>query len=78
MQIVALTGCAGKHGLLSTARFVGEGGEAMTGDVAEAVPETAERQVMDVVPCLPFEDEPSTFVVVLQELADAHALDDEG
>lgn len=50
----------------------------MTGDVAEAVPETAERQVMDVVPLLPFEDEPSTFVVVLQELADAHALDDEG
>jgi len=49
----------------------------MAGEEAEALPETAKRQVLDVVPILPFEDEPATFVVVLQELADAHALDDE-
>ncbi len=52
----------------------------MAGDAgggAEALPETAKRQVLDVVPVLPFQDEPATFVVVMQELADAHALDDE-
>lgn len=49
----------------------------MASDGAEVLAETAKRQVTDVVPVLPFEDEPATFVLVLQELADAHARDDE-
>jgi hypothetical protein len=46
----------------------------MAGDEPEALPETAKRQVTDVVPVLPFDDEPATFVLVLEELGDAHAL----
>jgi|GEM_PF-1809226 len=49
----------------------------MADEGGAALPETAKRQVTDVVPELPFEDEPATFVLVLQALADAHALDDE-
>lgn len=49
----------------------------MAGDLAEALPETAKRQVLDLVPVLPFEDEPATFVLVMLELAEAHALGDE-
>ena len=49
----------------------------MAGEEAQALPETARRQVLDVVPVLPFEDEPATFISVMLELADAHALDDE-
>lgn len=40
------------------------------------LPETAKQQVATIVPELPFEDDPSTFVRVMVELADAHALDD--
>jgi hypothetical protein len=36
------------------------------------------RQVVEIVPALPFDDDPSTFTRVLRELADAHALDEEG
>ncbi len=54
--------------------MAGDGGEGQP----EAAPETAKRQVLDAVPVLPFEDEPATYVLVLKELADAHALDDEG
>lgn len=39
--------------------------------------EAMQRQVVDIVAALPFEDDPSTFARVLRELADAHALDDE-
>ena len=39
--------------------------------------EAMQRQVVDIVTALPFEDDPSTFARVLRELADAHALDDE-
>jgi len=60
-----------------TARVVCGYEEMMAGDRAEALPETAKRQVTAVVPVLPFEDEPASFVVVLQELAEAHALADE-
>jgi len=35
------------------------------------------QQVVELVPALPFDDDPSTFARVLRELADAHALDDE-
>ena len=49
----------------------------MAGDGGQALPETAKRQVLDVVPVLPFEDEPATFVLVMLELAEAHRLDDE-
>ena len=35
------------------------------------------QQVVEIVPALPFDDDPSTFARVLRELADAHALDDE-
>jgi hypothetical protein len=35
------------------------------------------QQIIDLVPALPFDDDPSTFVRVLRELAAAHALDDE-
>ncbi len=49
----------------------------MAGEEREALPETAKQQVLDVVPLLPFEDEPATFVLVMLELAEALALDDE-
>ena len=49
----------------------------MAGEQGLALPETAKRQVLDVVPVLPFEDEPATFVVVMLELAEALRLDDE-
>ncbi len=39
--------------------------------------ETTTAQVKEIVPELPFEDDPSTFLPTLVELADAHALDDE-
>lgn len=35
------------------------------------------QQVVEIVPALPFDDDPSTFARVLRKLADAHALDDE-
>ena len=49
----------------------------MAGDEHDALPQTAKRQVTDIVPVLPFEDEPATFVLVLQELGDAYVLDGE-
>jgi hypothetical protein len=49
----------------------------MAGDEGLALPETAKRQVSEVVPVLPFGDEPATFVLVMLELAEALALDDE-
>lgn len=39
--------------------------------------EAMHQQVVEIVPALPFDDDPSTFARVLRELADAHALDDE-
>jgi hypothetical protein len=48
---------------------------ATTGPEA-GLPETAKQQVSAIVPELPFEDDPSTFVRVMVELAEAHALDD--
>jgi hypothetical protein len=49
----------------------------MAGEESLALPETAKRQVLEVVPVLPFEDEPATFVLVMLALAEALALDDE-
>lgn len=39
--------------------------------------EAMQRQVVDIVPVLPFEDDPSSFASALRALADAHAMDDE-
>jgi hypothetical protein len=44
---------------------------------AATPPETAKRQVLQLVPALPFDDDPSSYVRAMQELADAHARDDE-
>jgi hypothetical protein len=54
--------------------------EATAGATAGArgpLPETAKQEVSAIVPQLPFEDDPATFVRIMVELADAHALDDE-
>lgn len=48
----------------------------MAGGTATATEATTE-QVKDIVAALPFEDDPTTFLPTLVELADAHALDDE-
>ena len=36
------------------------------------------QQTVEIVPALPFDDDPSTFARTLSELADVYALDDEG
>ncbi len=46
--------------------------------MVEETPEEAwRRQVRAVVEALPFDDDPSCFVVTLETLAEAFALDDE-
>jgi hypothetical protein len=49
---------------------------AATARPEAGLPETAKQQVSAIVLELPFEDDPSTFVRVMVELADAHALGD--
>ena len=39
--------------------------------------EAWQRQVLAIVEELPFDDDPSAFVVTLEKLAEAHALEDE-
>ncbi len=53
--------------------MAGEGGGADRGARAQAWQE----QVRAIVEELPFEDDPSAFVAVLEELAQAHALEEE-
>lgn len=50
------------------------GGGAGAGDEPA---EVWREQIRAVVEELPFEDDPSAFVAVLEDLADAHALEDE-
>jgi hypothetical protein len=57
--------------------MAGEEGRALPKTAPETAPETAEQQVLDAAPVLPFEDEPATFGLVLMELAERLAPDDE-
>lgn len=54
-----------------------EGSTAATQSSPSGQGDDLHRQVIEIVPALPFDDDPSTFARVLRELADAHALDDE-
>lgn len=44
--------------------------------VDDAARVAARRQVLEIVEELPFDDDPSAFLRVLDELAEAHALED--
>lgn len=49
------------------------------GEVERAAPATdpTRPQVLELVPALPFEDDPSSFLRLLDELAETHGRDDE-